>query len=117
MPDITRTQTRHNNPQICRAGENTAITQSLKEEKMSGREREVVLEGGPPWGFRITGGSDTVQDLKVERGGEGWWEGSRHHLIIVVLDQSGEPGQQGSRESQRGRFDQLYQWSPLQWSH
>ena len=38
---------------------------------MSGREREVVLEGGPPWGFRITGGSDTVQDLKVERrGGE-----------------------------------------------
>ena len=73
MPDtavITRTQTRHNNPQICRAEENTAITQSLKEEKMSGREREVVLEGGPPWGFRITGGSDTVQDLKVERGGE-----------------------------------------------
>ena len=77
MPDITRTQTRHNNPQICRAKENTAITQSLKEEKMAGREREVVLEGGPPWGFRITGGSDTVQDLKVERrGGEGWMSSS-----------------------------------------
>ena len=44
---------------------------------MSGREREVVLEGGPPWGFRITGGSDTVQDLKVERrGGEGWMSSS-----------------------------------------
>ena len=43
-------------------------------------------KGGPPWGFRITGGSDTVQDLKVERGGEGWWEGSHHHLIIVVLE-------------------------------
>lgn len=52
---------------------------------MSCREREVVLVRGPPWGFRVTGGSDTVHALKVERkGGE---EGC-HHLITgrsVVL--------------------------------
>ena len=36
---------------------------------MSCREREVVLVRGPPWGFRVTGGSDTVHALKVERGG------------------------------------------------
>ena len=56
---------------------------------MSGREREVVLEGGPPWGFRITGGSDTTQDLKVERrrGGEGERRG-RDVIILLFVDQS-----------------------------
>ena len=56
---------------------------------MSGREREVVLEGpGPPWGFRITGGADTLQDLKVERGEGGEDVSSSNYLIIgrsVVL--------------------------------
>ena len=50
---------------------------------MSCREREVVLVRGPPWGFRVTGGSDTVHALKVE-GREGEGEGREegcHHLI------------------------------------
>ena len=27
--------------------------------------REVTLQGGPPWGFRITGGADQHHPLKV----------------------------------------------------
>ncbi len=30
--------------------------------------REVILQGGPPWGFRITGGADQHHPLKVTRG-------------------------------------------------
>ena len=33
--------------------------------KMSGRT--VVLAGGPPWGFRMTAGSDGVNSLKISR--------------------------------------------------
>ena len=29
--------------------------------------REVVLEGGPPWGFRMTWGSDTAHNPRVSR--------------------------------------------------
>lgn len=29
--------------------------------------REITLEGGSPWGFRIHGGADTNQPLRVSR--------------------------------------------------
>ena len=46
---------------------------------MSGREREVVLEGGPPWGLRLSGG-DTLHALKVEKEGRG-----RGRDVIILL--------------------------------
>ena len=32
--------------------------------------RKLILIGGPPWGFRITGGVDVEQNLVVSRVGD-----------------------------------------------
>ena len=67
-------------------------------------QREVQLTGGPPWGFRMTGGSDSSHHLKVNC--------SDFHPISEnsILDQQSQSRKQCRGENKRGWSYQLNKW-------